>query len=98
MAKKEIRAARCIHMPAPANTVVIFSSKHGETFKAGFTIGVQDFTIAERETKEEAQWYCDMLEKAFTNLITPPVVDKLQSDENKKMVMNNLPIKVKNLR
>ncbi len=98
MAKKSIRAARCIHMPAKPNTVVIFSSKHGETYKAGFTIGNQDFTVAERETKEEAQWYCDMLETAFKALITPPVVGKLLSEENKKMVIRNLPIKVKNLK
>ncbi len=64
------KAKRCKHMPAAPNTVVIFSTKHGQgSYQAGFTIGNQDFTVATRETKAEAQWTCDMLEVAFTKLI-----------------------------
>ena len=74
MAKKEktFRAKRCKHMPTKDNTVVIFSSKHGKgIYKAGFTIGNQDFTVGERETKEEVVFMCNMLETAFKNLIKP---------------------------
>jgi len=98
MAKKVYKAARCKHMPAPENTVVIFTSKHGTMYHAGFTIGNQDFTVAERETKEEAQWHCDMLEIAFTTFISPPYLKSFKSEENKKMVMNDLTTRVKNLR
>jgi len=74
MAKKEktFRAKRCKHMPTKDNTVVIFSSKHGKgVYKAGFTIGNQDFTVGERETKEEVVFMCNMLETAFKNLVKP---------------------------
>lgn len=65
-----LKAKRCKHMPVPDNTVVIFSTKHGNgVYKSGFTIGNQDFVVAERETKAEASWYCDMLEVAFNKLI-----------------------------
>ena len=56
-------------MPTKDNTVVIFSSKRGKEFEAGFTIGNQDFTIAQRGTKEEVKFFCNMLEVAFKNLI-----------------------------
>lgn len=73
MAKeKTFKAKRCKHMPAKDNTVVIFSTNHGKgIYKAGFTIGNQDFVVGERETKEEAQWMCNMLESAFKNLLKP---------------------------
>ena len=76
MAKeKTFRAKRCKHMPTKDNTVVIFSSKHGKgIYKAGFTIGNQDFTVGERETKEEVVFMCNMLETAFKNLVKPNVI------------------------
>lgn len=83
MAKKVYKAARCKHMPAPANTVIIFSTKHGDNYKAGFTIGNQDFTVAERETKAEASWHCDMLECAFKALTEMPDIG-LKSEKSKE--------------
>ena len=76
MAKeKTFRAKRCKHMPTKDNTVVIFSSKHGKgIYKAGFTIGNQDFTVGERETKEEVVFMCNMLETAFKNLVKPKTI------------------------
>jgi hypothetical protein len=35
---------------------------------AQFTIGVQTFTVCERETKKEALWYAKQLRTAFKNL------------------------------
>lgn len=81
---KPIKALRCKYMPADANTIVIFSTKHGDTYKAGFTIGNQDFTVAERETKAEAVWYCDVLETAFNKLIEMKDVG-LRSDKAKEL-------------
>lgn len=78
--KKPIRAARCKYMPTKENTVIIFSSKHGDFYKAGFTIGNQDFTVGERETKEEAKWMCNMLEIAFNSLIEPKCIGLLNGD------------------
>ena len=98
MDKKPIKAARCKHMPAKDNTVVIFSSKRGNIYEAGFTIGVQDFTVAECETKATAAWYCDVLETAFNTLITPAWIDNLKSQENRQLVMDDLKIKVVNLK
>ncbi len=89
---------RCIHMPTEENTVVIFSSKHGKNYQAGFTIGNQDFTVAERENEEEAKWFCDVLEMAFNKLIEPKVLNQLKSPISKKKVLKELYIKVKNLR
>lgn len=72
-------------MPAPANTVIIFSTKHGYgNYKAGFTIGSQDFVVAERETKKEASWYCDMLAIAFGSLIKMKDVG-LKSPKSKEL-------------
>ncbi|MES2590884.1 MAG: hypothetical protein V4608_03280 [Bacteroidota bacterium] len=88
--EKNFVAPRCIHMPAADNTVIIFSSKKGETYyEAGFTIGNQDFTVAERGTKAEAQWYCAMLEMAFKDLITPKSLKKLKSEEPEKLMKNS---------
>ncbi len=98
--KNRLVAPRCIHMPTKDNTVVIFSTKRGKGFEAGFTIGNQDFTLPERETKEEAQWYCDMLETAFTNLITPKSLENVTSKAAKKTFMDNMlpKITITNLR
>lgn len=95
---ESIKHARCIHMPAPQNTVIIFVSKRGKLHEAGFTIYNQDFTIAECETKKGAQWFCDVLEAALLKLITPTIVNKLKNEENKKQVIKDLYIKVNNLR
>lgn len=95
MAKqKTFRAKRCKHMPTKDNTVVIFSSKHGKgIYKAGFTIGNQDFTVGERETKEEATWMCNMLEVAFKNLVKQKVI---QSSKNPGLVLQDVtPPKIK---
>ena len=81
---KPIKAARCKHMPTKKHTVVIFSSKHGDHYKAGFTIGNQDFTVGERETKQEAKWMCDMLQKAFENLIYPDFFENFKNKEAAK--------------
>lgn len=92
--KKAIVAPRCIHMPTKDNTVVIFSSKQGGKFVAGFTIGNQDFTLIERSTKAEAVWCCDMLEIALNTLITPKGLDKFKSEDARKLVMNSLVPKI----
>ncbi len=93
MEKKPIRAARCKHMPTKDNTVVIFSSKHGNVYQAGFTIGNQDFTVAERETKKEAKWFCDMLEVAFKTLAKPKYIG-LRNEENIKMYEETAGVKI----
>jgi hypothetical protein len=96
--KKTFKALRCKHMPAPPNTVIIFSTKHGDgSYQAGFTIGNQDFTVAERETKAEASWYCDMLEHAFNALIEMKDVG-LRSPKAKELYkeMSNPNIKIIN--
>lgn len=92
--KKAIRAPRCIHMPTKDNTVVIFSSKQGSKYQAGFTIGNQDFTVADRDTKEEAEWFCDMLETAFKTLTTPKGVEAFKSESAKKLLMDSLVPKI----
>lgn len=95
MAKeKTFRAKRCKHMPTKDNTVVIFSSKHGKgIYKAGFTIGNQDFTVGERETKEEVVFVCNMLETAFKNLVKPKVI---QSSDDPMLVAQDItPPKIK---
>lgn len=84
--QKPIKAKRCKYMPAVANTVIIFSTKHGDVYQAGFTIGNQDFTVAERETKDEAQWHCDMLEIAFKALIHNPLEDTFKGPIGKAAV------------
>jgi len=89
MAKK-LKHPRCIHMPGADNTVVIFSSKNGKTFDAGFTIASQDFVVANRDTKAEAEWYCNILEIAFQKLITPAALSKVKSEEGKKMIKDSL--------
>lgn len=89
MAKK-LTHPRCIHMPASDNTVVIFSSPKGKRFEAGFTIASQDFVVAERDTKEEAEWYCNILHTAFEKLVTPAALDKCKSLEAKKMILDSL--------
>ncbi len=88
--KKTFVAPRCIHMPTADNTVVIFSSKNGNTFDAGFTIGNQDFVVSNRDTKAEAEWYCNVLETAFQKLITPESLSKVKSEEAKKMIKQSL--------
>jgi len=90
MAKKPIKAIRCKHMPTQDNTVVIFSSKHGNVYQAGFTIGNQDFTVAERDTKEEAQWFCDVLETAFKTLINPKSFENFRDEKAFELAMNSL--------
>lgn len=45
-------------------------------WKANFIIGVQTFTVCERETKAEALWYCKMLRKAFKNLNSKQLTQK----------------------
>ncbi len=94
--KKTIRAPQCKYMPTDKNTVVIHTTKLGKVYEAGFTIGNQHFHVGERETKKEAQWMCDMLETAFTNLITPEWIHKLKSQENRQLVIDNLEIKIIN--
>lgn len=96
--KQLLRHKRCVHMPTKENTVVIFSSKNGKEFESGFTIGNQDFTVAKRQTKAEAQWFCDMLEVAFRNLIEPSYIEKLKSEENKKQARKELLSKIINLK
>lgn len=91
--------ARCKYMPAPANTVIIFSNKYGKHYQAGFTIGNQDFHVSDAElNKEEAVFYCDMLENAFKELIRNSVEDKFKSELGKQAVrdMNTPKIKVIN--
>jgi hypothetical protein len=96
---KTFKAPRCKYMPTDDNTVIIFSTKRGKNFEAGFTIGNQDFTLVERGTKEEAQWYCDMLEIAFKTLITPKIDNNIKSEKAKKIIGNLLPkITITNLR
>ncbi len=97
---KTFKAPRCKHMPTPDNTIVIFSTKRGKIFEAGFTIGNQDFTMVEKGTQEEATFYCNMLEIAFTNLITPKSLEKCRSEEAKKLFMESLipKITIKNLK
>ena len=94
-----IKAPRCIHIPTKENTVVIFSSKKGKSFEAGFTIGNQDFTVAERGTIEEAHFFCNMLEYAFKALIKKND-SATKSDAVKKMIadMSDPKITVINLR
>lgn len=98
--KKPIRDPRCIHMPTEDNTVVIFSLKRGNVYESGFTIGNQHFTVSERDTKQEAQWFCDVLENAFQTLITPKGIESVKSEEGKLeyMAKMNPEIKIKNLR
>lgn len=95
MAKeKTFKAKRCKHMPTKDNTVVIFSSKHGKgIYKAGFTIGNQDFTVGERETKEEVVFMCNMLETAFKNLVKTKVIQS--SDDPRLVVQDITPPKIK---
>jgi hypothetical protein len=52
--------------------VKIKSVKYGKMWAAEFTIGVQTFTVAERHTKKEADWYCKMLSIAFKSLTQTP--------------------------
>ena len=91
---KAIVAPRCIHMPTKENTVVIFSSKRGKVFEAGFTIGNQDFTVAEKGTKAEAKWFCDVLETAFKTLITPKGAENFQSEKARNLLMESLTPKI----
>ena len=97
---KPIRDPRCIHMPTEDNTVVIFSLKRGNVYESGFTIGNQHFTVSERDTKEEAQWFCDVLENAFQTLITPKGIESVKNEENKQLYIEKMPpkITIKNLR
>lgn len=88
-----MKAKRCKYMPTKDNTVVIFSSKRGKEFEAGFTIGNQDFTIAQRGTKEEVKFFCNMLEVAFNNLIKQDD-NNFKSDLGKKMYKEFKPLKI----
>ncbi len=88
--KKTYKLPRCKYMPVSDNTVVIFSTVRGKIFEAGFTIGNQDFTMVEKGTQDEATFYCDMLEIAFTNLITPKNLENVKSEKAKKMFMDNM--------
>ncbi len=80
-------------MPTKDNTVVIFSSKRGKEFEAGFTIGNQDFTIAQRGTKEEVKFFCNMLEVAFKNLIKEGG-DNPKIGLGKKVLVESKPLKI----
>lgn len=44
---------------------------------ARFTIGVQSFTLADTDTKKQAQWYCDQLKTAFKNLLRMHITNQL---------------------
>lgn len=98
MGNKPIKAAQCKYMPTDKNTVVIHTTKRGEVYEVGFTIGNQHFTVQERETKKEAQWFCDMLETAFNTLIIPQYIHEFKSQKAKEKIIENLNIKVINKR
>ena len=59
------------------DNIKIKTKKYGKEWAAEFTIGVQTFTVATRDTKEEADWYCKMLSIAF---------EKAKQDTIKKFV------------
>lgn len=52
------------------NKIKIRTKKYGKSWASEFTIGVQTFTVATRDTKKEADWYCKMLVIAFESLKT----------------------------
>lgn len=46
--------------------VKVFVAPLHRPYRACFSIGVQSFYVCEREDKAEAEWYAEMLRKAFT--------------------------------
>lgn len=90
---------KCVHMPTDKNTVVIHSTKSGDVYNVGFTIGVQYFNVAERDDKESADFMCDMLEEAFKKLthIEVPKAYLTKSSIETYKEMHRPEIKIKNL-
>lgn len=68
--KKTFKDPACVHMSEDKSKVVIFVSGVRGNYRCNFTIGNQNFSVSERETKAEAEWWCMVLETAFTNLKT----------------------------
>jgi len=66
---------------------IVYVSGIKGNWKANFTIGVQTFTVCERERKTEANWYCKMLRKAFSNLgnnkFSPEHIDFSKKDKTR---------------
>lgn len=48
---------------------IIFTERIGSQWRACFSIGVQTFTVCERTTKKEAEWFAKCLRTAFKNLL-----------------------------